>query len=54
MILLAQVWSTTMKYGINCVDLRRQEPWEEKSIYIFYVDLATGPPISARAWTGAS
>ncbi|GAA5996522.1 uncharacterized protein JCM10292_003027 [Rhodotorula paludigena] len=41
MILLAQVWSTTMKYGINCVDLRRQEPWEEKSIYIFYVDLAT-------------
>ncbi|KAK4704777.1 E3 ubiquitin-protein ligase synoviolin, partial [Phenoliferia sp. Uapishka_3] len=41
MILLAMVWSTTMKYALNVVDLRSEVPWEEKSIYVFYVDLAT-------------
>ncbi|KAM0750435.1 hypothetical protein T439DRAFT_314824 [Meredithblackwellia eburnea MCA 4105] len=41
MILLAMVWSTTMKYGLNVADLRSEVPWEEKSIYVFYVDLAT-------------
>ncbi|GAA5900819.1 hypothetical protein JCM5296_002192 [Sporobolomyces johnsonii] len=40
MILLAGVWSTTMKYGINCIDMRREVPWEDKSIYVFYVELA--------------
>ncbi|KAI5480569.1 E3 ubiquitin-protein ligase synoviolin [Pseudohyphozyma bogoriensis] len=41
MILLAAVWSTTMKYGLNVMDLRSEEPWEEKSMYVFYVELAT-------------
>ncbi|GAA6001327.1 hypothetical protein JCM10207_006610 [Rhodosporidiobolus poonsookiae] len=40
MILLANVWNVTAKYAINVVDMRRQEPWEEKSIYVFYVELA--------------
>ncbi|GAA5820133.1 hypothetical protein JCM11251_005497 [Rhodosporidiobolus azoricus] len=40
MILLANVWSTTAKYIINVIDMRREEPWEDKSIYVFYVELA--------------
>ncbi|GAA6042125.1 hypothetical protein JCM8097_003119 [Rhodosporidiobolus ruineniae] len=40
MILLANVWSATAKYALNVIDSRRQEPWEEKSIYVAYVDLA--------------
>ncbi|GAA6061476.1 hypothetical protein JCM10212_002555 [Sporobolomyces blumeae] len=39
MILTASVWAASMKYLITCVDMRRDEPWEEKSIYVFYVDL---------------
>lgn len=31
-----------MKYGINAIDARSEVPWEEKSIYVFYVDLAAG------------
>ena len=31
-----------MKYGINIVDLRSDDVWEEKSMSVFYVDLATG------------
>lgn len=31
-----------MKYGINAIDSRSEVPWEEKSIYVFYVDLAAG------------
>lgn len=48
MILLASILSTFAKYVISVMDLRRargQEdapPWEEKSMYIFYVNLATG------------
>ncbi|GAA5940902.1 uncharacterized protein JCM15063_000914 [Sporobolomyces koalae] len=39
MILVASVWATSMKYVITCIDMRREVQWEEKSIYIFYVDL---------------
>ncbi|SCV71941.1 BQ2448_4635 [Microbotryum intermedium] len=39
MILIANVWTVTMKYILNCIDLRSQVPWEEKSIYGLYVDL---------------
>ena len=54
MILLAMVWSTSMKYGLNVIDLRSEVPWEDKSIYVFYVDLATGaalPQPGVRAYT---
>ncbi|BGO99863.1 hypothetical protein RTG_00666 [Rhodotorula toruloides ATCC 204091] len=40
MILLATVWTTTMKYALHCIDMRRDAPWEAKSIYIFYIELA--------------
>ncbi|GAA6016669.1 hypothetical protein JCM11491_000201 [Sporobolomyces phaffii] len=39
MILVASVWQTSMKYIITCIDMRREVQWEEKSIYIFYVEL---------------
>lgn len=42
MILVATIWSISMKYGINVVDLRAEEVWEEKSMFVFYVDLVTG------------
>ena len=42
MILIATVWSTTIKYGLNVIDLRSEVPWESKSLLIFYVDMATG------------
>ncbi|TPX66256.1 hypothetical protein SpCBS45565_g04588 [Spizellomyces sp. 'palustris'] len=38
-ILLSLVLSTFVKYLLHSYDLRRNRPWEEKSIYIFYVDL---------------
>jgi E3 ubiquitin-protein ligase synoviolin len=42
MILVASVWATSMKYIITCIDMRRDVQWEEKSIYIFYVELVAG------------
>ncbi|PWN42003.1 hypothetical protein IE81DRAFT_282564, partial [Ceraceosorus guamensis] len=41
MILTAGLLRTTAKYIINCHDLRHAEPWEGKSMYVFFVDLAT-------------
>lgn len=31
-----------MKYVINTVDARSEQNWEDKSIYVFYVDLIAG------------
>lgn len=31
-----------MKYIINCIDLRSEVPWENKSIYGLYVELTAG------------
>lgn len=41
MILSATLWSTIAKYIINVQDSRSEEPWEGKSMYVFFVDLAT-------------
>lgn len=41
MILWATLNSTVAKYLINCYDLRSEEPWEGKSMYVFFVDLVT-------------
>ncbi|KAI8821028.1 uncharacterized protein EV422DRAFT_50022 [Fimicolochytrium jonesii] len=38
-ILLSLILSTFVKYLLHSYDLRRDTPWEEKSMYIFYVDL---------------
>lgn len=40
-ILGATLWSIIAKYLINCQDLRSEEPWQAKSVYIFVVDLVT-------------
>jgi len=48
MILLASIWGSIGRYAIGVIDLRRARgredapSWEEKSMYIFYVDLAVG------------
>lgn len=41
MILTAGLWSTIAKYAINCHDMRSEEPWEAKSMYVSAVDLVT-------------
>ncbi|KAL9934100.1 hypothetical protein V8E36_007182 [Tilletia maclaganii] len=41
MILLASNFSISAKYLINCIDSFSQEVWEQKSMYVFYVDLLT-------------
>lgn len=42
LILLATLWATTVKYSLNVIDLRSEEPWEGKSLKVLYVDIATG------------
>lgn len=48
MILLASIWGTMARYFVSCMDLRRARgredapTWEEKSMYMFYIDLAVG------------
>ncbi|KAG9286468.1 hypothetical protein G9A89_014634 [Geosiphon pyriformis] len=40
-ILGATIISTFCKYILNVIDMRREEPWENKSIYVFYLELVT-------------
>lgn len=40
MILLATLVATYAKFGVNCYDLRSEVPWDNKSVWIFYIDLA--------------
>ncbi|CAG8764154.1 10139_t:CDS:2, partial [Gigaspora rosea] len=40
-ILGATIISTLFKYILNVIDMRREEPWENKSIYVFYLELVT-------------
>ncbi|CAG8463601.1 1675_t:CDS:10 [Acaulospora morrowiae] len=40
-ILGATIISTISKYILNIIDMRREEPWENKSIYVFYLELVT-------------
>ncbi|GAA5896169.1 hypothetical protein JCM8208_007548 [Rhodotorula glutinis] len=39
LILVATALATGAKYIINCIDMRRDTPWEDKSIWVFYVEL---------------
>ncbi|KAJ3046449.1 E3 ubiquitin-protein ligase synoviolin [Rhizophlyctis rosea] len=39
MILLSMITSTAVKYCLHTIDLRRETPWEDKSMYMFYMDL---------------
>ncbi|OZJ05982.1 hypothetical protein BZG36_01239 [Bifiguratus adelaidae] len=38
-ILASTVFSTFGKYILNIIDAHTEEPWETKSIYVFYLDL---------------
>ncbi|KAL6308184.1 hypothetical protein BKA93DRAFT_765822 [Sparassis latifolia] len=48
-ILMASVWNATARYTLSVLDFRRARtrggenapPWEHKSMYVFYVELAT-------------
>ncbi|GES76728.1 E3 ubiquitin-protein ligase synoviolin [Rhizophagus clarus] len=40
-ILTATILSTIIKYILNVIDMRREEQWENKSIYVFYLELVT-------------
>ena len=47
---MAGVLNSIAKYGISIIELRRASrlggenapPWEDKSMWVFYVELATG------------
>ncbi|GAC73783.1 E3 ubiquitin ligase [Moesziomyces antarcticus T-34] len=39
-ILTALLFNTIAQYILNCIDMAREEPWEAKSLYVLYVDLA--------------
>lgn len=49
-ILMASVLNSLARYGLSSIELRRASrrgganapPWENKSMYIFYIELATG------------
>lgn len=41
-ILFASVVLTAVKYMLHVIDMRTEEPWEDKSIYVFYLELASG------------
>ncbi|KAI8147015.1 hypothetical protein BJV82DRAFT_508777 [Fennellomyces sp. T-0311] len=40
-ILICTILSTAGKYILNVIDMRSEEPWEGKSMYVFYLDLLT-------------
>jgi hypothetical protein len=52
LILLASVWGTGARYAVNVIDIRRARgradapSWEEKSMWLFYIDLAVGECVS--------
>lgn len=39
-ILTALLCNTVAQYILNCIDMAREEPWEAKSLYVLYFDLA--------------
>ena len=41
-MLLASILTIFGKFTLHSIDFQRQEPWEEKSQYVFYIDLVFG------------
>ena len=41
---LASLAGTAIKYVLHTIDLRHENPWENKSMYIFYLELILGAP----------
>ena len=40
--MLTEALKTFMKYILHSIDLRNENPWENKPIYIRYVDIILG------------
>lgn len=40
--MLTEAMKTLMKYILHTIDLRNENPWENKPIYIRYVDIVLG------------
>ncbi|KAF7722395.1 E3 ubiquitin-protein ligase hrd1 [Apophysomyces ossiformis] len=40
-ILICTMLSVVGRYILNVIDMRSEEPWENKSMYVFYLDLVT-------------
>ncbi|KAJ3194172.1 E3 ubiquitin-protein ligase hrd1 [Irineochytrium annulatum] len=38
-ILMSLIFSTSIKYILHTIDMRMENPWENKSMYIFYLEL---------------
>lgn len=59
MILLASINGTSARYIVGLIDLRRARgredapSWEEKSMYLFYIDLAVGKFSCYSSWNRA-
>jgi len=41
-LLAATITAVFVKYILNVIDSRHTEAWENRSIYMFYLELATG------------
>lgn len=41
-LLFTVLLATFLKYILHTIDLRSPDPWEDKSMYIFYLDLVVG------------
>lgn len=42
MILATSIVTTFVKYVLHSVEHGREQPWDEKSMYIFYLELVAG------------
>jgi E3 ubiquitin-protein ligase synoviolin len=59
-ILMASAFNTIVKYVLSLYDLRRAgrmggenaPPWENKSMWFFYIELATGIQHLLSSWVG--
>ena len=41
-ILLTMVAMVTVKYGLHTYDMHRENPWEDKAVFLLYAELAVG------------
>lgn len=41
-ILLTVLLTIAMKYVLHTIDLQSENPWENKAVYMLYVELVTG------------
>ena len=53
-ILLTIVVTIQMKYILHIIDLRSENPWDNKAVYLLYTELITGKrkPNSEKFFTG--